>query len=89
MGDWSDNAIDDLISVLIVFFISAVLIFAILSAVQGLFPSLPLTGSFSGVISIILALFVTLAYSTKRKTNVETAKSKKTKSRTKPKKTKK
>jgi len=57
---WSDNIIEDIIGAFKVFIISAILIFAALAVAKELYPLFPLDNSSSGIVSVILGLFLVL-----------------------------
>ena len=57
---WSDNVVDDLVGAFRIFFTSAVLIFVALAVAKALYPSFPLTNESSGIVSVIMGLFLVL-----------------------------
>ncbi len=57
---WSDNAVGDIIGAFRVFFVSAVVIYIALLIAKALYPTFPLGNSSSGVISVILGIFLVL-----------------------------
>ena len=57
---WSDNVVGDIIGAFRVFFVSAVVIYMALLIAKALYPSFPLSNSSSGVVSVILGIFLVL-----------------------------
>ena len=57
MSHW-DNAIEDIYGAFRFFIASALLIFVALAVAKALYPSFPLTNESSGIISVIVGLFV-------------------------------
>lgn len=68
MTNW-DDVTKDIIGAGQVFIASAIVIFVALAVAKTLYPSFPLDNSSSGVISIILSLFVVLIKYIKDKNN--------------------
>lgn len=57
---WSDHIVDDIVGAFRVWFTSAILIFVALAVAKALYPSFPLTNESSGVVSVIMGLFLVL-----------------------------
>lgn len=56
---WSDYVIDDIIGAFRIFFVSAILIYIALIIAKTLYPTFPLDNQSSGIVSVILGLFLT------------------------------
>ena len=57
---WSDNLVDDIVGAFRVFVVSALVIFVALAIAKALYPSFPLNNSSSGIVAIILGIFLVL-----------------------------
>jgi len=57
MSHW-DNIVDDIVGAFKVFVVSAILIFVALAITKALYPSFPLDNTSSGIVSVILGLFL-------------------------------
>ncbi|MEK6899389.1 MAG: hypothetical protein AABW79_04815 [Nanoarchaeota archaeon] len=66
---WSDNAIDDIVGAFRVFAISAIVIYVALAIAKALYPSFPLSNTSSGIVAIILGIFIVLIKYIKGKNN--------------------
>jgi hypothetical protein len=67
---WSDNIIEDIVGAFRVFVISAIVIYVALAIAKALYPSFPLDNSSSGIVSVILGLFLVLIKYIKGKNNI-------------------
>ncbi len=56
---WSDKIVDDIIGAFRIFFVSAILIYIALITAKALYPTFPLDNQSSGIVSVILGLFLT------------------------------
>jgi len=68
---WSDNIIEDIVGAFRVFVVSALVIFVALAIAKALYPSFPLDNSSSGIVSVILGLFLVLIKYVKGKNKYE------------------
>lgn len=66
---WSDNVVEDIIGAFRVFFTSAILIYVALLVAKALYPTFPLDNSSSGVVSVIMGIFLVLIKYIKGKNN--------------------
>ena len=66
---WSDDIVEDLVGAFRIWFVSAILIFVALAVAKALYPSFPLTNESSGVVSVIMGLFLVLIKYIKGKNN--------------------
>ena len=57
---WSDNVVEDIIGALRVFAVSAISIFMALAIAKALYPTFPLTNSSSGIVAVVLGIFMVL-----------------------------
>ena len=68
---WSDNIIEDIVGAFRIFVVSALVIFVALVIAKALYPSFPLDNSSSGIVSVILGLFLVLIKYVKGKNNYD------------------
>lgn len=57
---WSERTSEDILGSFKIFVISAIVIYVALSIAKTLYPTFPITNTSSGVVSVILAIFLTL-----------------------------
>ncbi len=55
---WSDNIIDDIVGVFRIFAVSAIVIFVALAIAKALYPPFPFDNTSSGIVAIIVGLFI-------------------------------
>jgi len=66
---WSDDIVEDIVGAFRVFVVSALVIYVALAIAIILYPSFPLDNSSSGIVSVILGLFLVLIKYVKGKNN--------------------
>lgn len=66
---WSDDVVDDVVGAFRVFAVSAIVIYVALAIAIALYPSFPLSNSSSGIVSVIMGLFLVLIKYVKGKNN--------------------
>lgn len=66
---WSDNVVEDIVGAFRVFVVSAIIIFVALAIAKALYPAFPLDNSSSGIVSVILGIFLVLIKYIKGKNN--------------------
>jgi len=57
---WSDDIVDNIVGAFRVFVVSALVIFVALAVAKALYPPFPLDNSSSGIVAVILGIFLVL-----------------------------